>query len=110
MAILCITTCMMMLQKYQFEHRDCLHISYHKDVEISLAKKKFKSFKFIVAMGRCQYLSLIATLGHCQEGLVTVAMGEGHVTRTVATKDHSSTGRRLSSARCYYDQARLPAT
>jgi hypothetical protein len=31
---------MMMLQKYQFELRDCSHIfSYHKEVGILLAKK-----------------------------------------------------------------------
>jgi hypothetical protein len=42
---------MMMLQKYQFELRDCSHISCHKEAGISLAKK-YKSLKFIVAMGR----------------------------------------------------------
>jgi hypothetical protein len=41
----------MMLQKYQFELRDCSHIfSCHKEAGISLAKK-YKSFKFIVATG-----------------------------------------------------------
>jgi hypothetical protein len=42
---------MMMLQKYQFELRDCSHIfSCYKEVGISLAKK-YKTFKFTVAMG-----------------------------------------------------------
>jgi hypothetical protein len=41
----------MMLQKYQFELRDCSHISCHKEAEIFLAKK-YKSFKFTVATGR----------------------------------------------------------
>jgi hypothetical protein len=42
---------MMMLQKYQFELRDCSHIfSCHKEVGISLAKK-YKSFKFTVVTG-----------------------------------------------------------
>jgi hypothetical protein len=42
---------MMMLQKYQFELRDCSHIfSCHKEVGILLAKK-YKSFKFTVATG-----------------------------------------------------------
>jgi hypothetical protein len=41
----------MMLQKYQFEHMDCSHNSCHKDAGFSLAKK-YKSFKFTVAMGR----------------------------------------------------------
>jgi hypothetical protein len=40
-----------MLQKYQFKHIDCSHISYHKDARISLAKK-YKNFKFIVATSR----------------------------------------------------------
>jgi hypothetical protein len=41
----------MMLQKYQFELRDCSHIfSCHKEVGILLAKK-YKSFKFTVATG-----------------------------------------------------------
>jgi hypothetical protein len=60
MAILCITTCMMMLQKYQFEHKYCSYISCHKDVKISLAKM-YKSFKFTVATGRW-HLSTIATV------------------------------------------------
>jgi hypothetical protein len=42
---------MIMLQKYRFELRHCSHISCHKEVGISLAKK-YKSFKFIVATGR----------------------------------------------------------
>jgi hypothetical protein len=33
--MLCTTTCMIKLQKYQFEQIDCSHISCHKDVEIS---------------------------------------------------------------------------
>jgi hypothetical protein len=42
---------MMMLQKYQFDVRDCSHIlSGHKKVGISLAKR-YKSFKFRVEMG-----------------------------------------------------------
>jgi hypothetical protein len=41
----------MMLQKYQFEHRDYSHISCYKDVGISLAKT-YKSFKFTVATAR----------------------------------------------------------
>jgi hypothetical protein len=41
----------MMLQKYQFELRDGSYIfSYHKEAGISQAKK-YKSFKFTVAMG-----------------------------------------------------------
>jgi hypothetical protein len=40
----------MRLQKYQFELRNCLHISCHKEAGISLAKK-YKSFKFTVATG-----------------------------------------------------------
>jgi hypothetical protein len=41
----------MMFQKYRFELRDYSHIfSCHKEVGISLAKK-YKSFKFSVAMG-----------------------------------------------------------
>jgi hypothetical protein len=41
---------MMLLQKYQFELRDCSHIfSCDKEVGISLAKK-YKSFKFTVAI------------------------------------------------------------
>jgi hypothetical protein len=41
----------MILQKYQFELRDCSHIfSCHKEEEISLAKK-YRSFKFTVVMG-----------------------------------------------------------
>jgi hypothetical protein len=47
-AMVCIPTCMIMLQKYQFEPRDCSHISCHKDVGISQAIN-CKSFKFIVA-------------------------------------------------------------
>jgi hypothetical protein len=39
-----------MLQKYQFDLRDCSHISYHKEAGISLATK-YKRFKFTVAMG-----------------------------------------------------------
>jgi hypothetical protein len=49
--MLCITTCMMMLQKYQFELRDCSHISCHEDVGISQEEKN-KSFKLTVATGR----------------------------------------------------------
>jgi hypothetical protein len=41
----------MRLQKYQFELRDCSHISCHKEAEISLAKK-YKIFKFTVAKDR----------------------------------------------------------
>jgi hypothetical protein len=42
---------MVMLQKYQFELRDCSHIfSSHKEARISL-EKKYKGFKFSVAMG-----------------------------------------------------------
>jgi hypothetical protein len=51
MTMSCITTCMMMLQKYQFKHKDCSHISYHKNAEISLAKK-YKRFKFTLATER----------------------------------------------------------
>jgi hypothetical protein len=36
--MLCTTTCMMTLQKYQFEPRGCSHISCHKDAEISQTK------------------------------------------------------------------------
>jgi hypothetical protein len=46
-----ITTRMKMLKKYQFEPRDCSHISYHKDARISQAKQ-YKRFKFTVATGR----------------------------------------------------------
>jgi hypothetical protein len=47
----CMCIYMMMLQKYQFELRDYSHIfSCHKEAGILLAKK-YKSFKFIVAMG-----------------------------------------------------------
>jgi hypothetical protein len=54
---------MMMLQKYQFELRDCSHIfSCHKEAEISLAKK-YKSFKFTIAMGSSLHFSPIANLG-----------------------------------------------
>jgi hypothetical protein len=49
--MLCITTCMMMLHKYQFEHRCCSHISCHKDIGISL-EKKYKSSKGIAATSR----------------------------------------------------------
>jgi hypothetical protein len=43
---------MMMLQKYQFKLRDYSHIfSCHKEAVISLARK-YKSFIFIVAMGK----------------------------------------------------------
>jgi hypothetical protein len=42
---------MMMLQKHQFELRDCSHIFLcHNEAGISLAKK-YKSFKFSVATG-----------------------------------------------------------
>jgi hypothetical protein len=41
----------MRLQKYQFELRDCSHISCHKEAKISLAKK-YNIFKFIVEMSR----------------------------------------------------------
>jgi hypothetical protein len=80
---------MIMLQKYQFELRDC-----------SLAKN-YKSFKLIVATGSWLHLSLIANFGRWQGGLVTIAMSTGHISRN---------GRALSSNRCYWDQARLSAT
>jgi hypothetical protein len=42
---------MMMLQKYQFDLRDCSHIlSCHKEVGISVAKK-YKSYKFSITTG-----------------------------------------------------------
>jgi hypothetical protein len=45
---------MMLLQKYQFDRRDCSHIfSCHKEAGISLAKK-YKSFKFTVETGAGQ--------------------------------------------------------
>jgi 3-phenylpropionate/cinnamic acid dioxygenase small subunit len=48
---MCRCIYMMMLQKYQFELRECSHISScHKEPGISLAKK-YKNFKFTVAMG-----------------------------------------------------------
>jgi hypothetical protein len=63
---------MMMLQKYQFELRDCLHIfSCHKEAGISLAKK---------------VLSPIANLGRWQGAPITKATGAGHITYTIATE------------------------
>jgi hypothetical protein len=42
---------MMMLQKYQFDLRDCSHIFLcHKEAGISQAKK-YESIKFTVAIG-----------------------------------------------------------
>jgi hypothetical protein len=62
---------------YQFELRDCSHISCHKEARISLVKK-YKSFKFTVATGRWLQLFPVATLGHWQEGPLKVAMDERH--------------------------------
>jgi hypothetical protein len=71
----------MMLQKYQFELRDCSHIfSYHKEAGTSLAEK-YKSFKFTVAMESWLHLSSVANLGRWQGGPVTIAMGTGHITK-----------------------------
>jgi hypothetical protein len=70
---------MMMLQKYQFELRDCSHIfSCHKEVEISLAKK-YKNFKFIVATA-ADYTSH-PYLGHKQGGSITIATDTSHITK-----------------------------
>jgi hypothetical protein len=72
---------MMILQKYQFELRDCSHIFLcHKEEGISL-EKNYKSFKFTVAMGSWLHLSPIANLGHWQWGLVTIAAGTGCITK-----------------------------
>jgi hypothetical protein len=53
---------MMILQKYQFELRDCSHIfSCHKEAGISLAKK-YKSFKFSVSIDGTTNLELFPIL------------------------------------------------
>jgi hypothetical protein len=87
---------MMMLQKYQFEQRDCSHISCHNEAGIWLAKK-YKSFKFTVATDSWLHLSPVANLGHWQGGLVTIATGAGQITKTVATEIRIATGDRRHS-------------
>jgi hypothetical protein len=73
----------MTLQKYQFELRDCSHISCHKVTGISLAKK-YKIFKFTVAMSRWLHLPPVATLVTDNGArLVTIVIGDGHITRTI---------------------------
>jgi hypothetical protein len=70
-----------MLQKYQFELRDCSHIfSCHKEAAISLTKK-YKSFKFIVATSIGLHLLPIANLGRLQGGLVTIATSASYITK-----------------------------
>jgi hypothetical protein len=45
----------------------------------------------------------IATLGHLQAGLITVATGDGHITMSVAIEDQSTNGRMMSVLHCYYE-------
>jgi hypothetical protein len=83
------------LQKYQFDWK--------------LTSKKWQIFKFIVAAGRWLHFSPIATFGLWQGSPITITMGLGHITKTVATKYHSNNGRVSPSDHCYCDRACLLA-
>jgi hypothetical protein len=92
---------MMMLQKYQFEHKDCSHISCNKYTGNALVKnyKSSNSQKQRVD----DYTSRLLLLYVIDKGdrSVTIAMGAGHIMKAIATEDHSSNGRVLFSNYCY---------